>query len=316
MSDSLDRGLTADPTLLGKIASPREINYLDIQSSAAKAAEGIWATRESQAQQAWGNALQQATDPTTGVVDYARANALAAGNPQAAMGMMKGLRGSTELTGATQDQGIKRNQAITDAMSSILSEPDDAKLHDTVLRTTQQLVDRGVLTRAQADKALLAMPNDPGQLRQTMERNRIALLPPGMQQPAIYGIPGSQTMPNSETGGTKQDVRTGAVTPAQAPGTGARQGLTPAEDKIIPVPYPQFLEDGKTPNPNWGRTFPMQESEVRKMLSGGSGGGGLPPSLRNPSKAPAAAPVWNNIRRDMGRIMRTSICTWKPRYHT
>ncbi len=49
MSDSLDRGLTADTNLLGKIASPSTVNYLDIQQGAAKAAEGIWRNREWQA---------------------------------------------------------------------------------------------------------------------------------------------------------------------------------------------------------------------------------------------------------------------------
>jgi hypothetical protein len=254
--------------------------------------------QDQQAQKAWGEALQQSTGPD-GVTDYQHASALAAQNPLAAMGMMKGLGSSTTISGQVQDQGAKRNQAITDMQAATLKVPDD-QLHDAVLAGTQKLIDAGFLTPAMAHKALLNMSNDPTQLRAQIERNRIALLPPAMQQPAIYGAPGSQTGPNGETIGTNQEQagpNAGRVSQAQPGGTGVQQGMSPEQaNTIVQVPYPQFLEDGKTPNPNWGRTFPMRQGDMVKLLPAappGPGNGGVPNTLRPKPAAggpPAPAP--------------------------
>jgi len=280
-------------SVLGAIANPAQVNVLGAYGAAADTAGKIYGVQDLQSQKAWGEALQQSTGPD-GVTDYQKASAIAAQNPLAAMGMMKGLTGSTALSGAVQTQGTARNQMLTDAMSSALNAPDD-QLHDAVVAGTQKLVASGALTQEQAHRALLNMPSDPAQLRTQMERNRISLLPPGMQQPAIYGAKGTTTDANGNIIGTSQSLQSGAVTQAQPTGTGPYQGMSPEQrNTIVQVPYPQFLEDGKTPNPNWGRTFPMKAGDLIPILptTPPGQGGGVPASLR-PKPAAGGQPAPN-----------------------
>jgi hypothetical protein len=55
--------------------------------------------RGAQAQEAFGQALQQATDPATGSVDYAKAQQIAAADPIAVLAMQQGLLDTSRLTG-------------------------------------------------------------------------------------------------------------------------------------------------------------------------------------------------------------------------
>lgn len=284
---TIDSGLTADSGLLKTLSHPDQVNYLDAVGSANKVAAGVWANREAQAQQAWGDALQQATDLKTGVVDYARANALAAGSPQAAIGMMRGLKGSTELTGATQDQGAQRNAAFTNAISAALRRPDD-QLHDGVMEGVQQLVNSGAMTQQQAHRALLNLPSDPGQLRTSLEQRRIALLPPVMQQPAIYDSPGSQTGPGGETVGTRQSVRTGVVSPAQPSGTGVAGGM---DAKQLDAPFSYNDPASGQPRTTTLREYMRANNIPVPTIHAPAGDqSGVPASIRNPNRPTSSTP--------------------------
>jgi len=267
-------------SVLGAIANPAQVNVLGAYGAAAETAGKIYGVQDLQAQKAWGEALQQSTGPD-GVTDYQKASAIAAQNPLAAMGMMKGLTGSTALSGAVQTQGTARNQMLTDAMSSALNAPDD-QLHDAVVAGTQKLVASGALTQEQAHRALLNMPSDPAQLRTQMERNRIALLPPVMQQPAIYGQPGSQTGPGGETVGTRQSVQTSTVTPAQPSGTGVPGGM---DAKQLDAPYPYKDANGNPQVTTWREILTKSGIPIPTIPAAG-GTKGLPDTLRvNPNKA-------------------------------
>src|SRR5262252_6073583 len=86
-------------SVLDSIAHPNVLDPARAIGSAATAADAIWRVRGAQAEQAWGNALQQATDPKTGVVDYDAAARIAATMPEAAPAMRAGLTTASELRG-------------------------------------------------------------------------------------------------------------------------------------------------------------------------------------------------------------------------
>ena len=280
---TIDSGLQADSGLLQSLGHPKVTNYLDIQKGALDTAHSIWANREAQAQDAWGQALQASTDPS-GVVDYQKANALAAANPAAAMGMMRGLKGSSELTGATQEQGIQRHKIISDGLTSLLDLPDD-KLHDGVLTLGQQFIERGVMTPAQTQKALLSMSNDPALLRKEIERNRIALLPPQQQQDWLYGKPGTQ-----DTGGEVQHGKYNQRTGAWEPATSTERTTSPesrALERDVYIPDKTNPDGSPAPGTTWSKV--PQARGARPGAGGPAGTGGQPSTFPNGGRNPPPA---------------------------
>lgn len=285
--------------LVSALANPAVANPLGAYFGAARGANEVWTARQAQAQDAWGQALQQATDEN-GNVDYPKAQAIAARmGPIATMGMMAGLKGASELAGQQQAQGANRNGLIVSAITGAMDAPDD-QLPDAVLRNTQRLVNSGAMTQDQANRALLNFSTDPATLRRQLEQARISLLPKEMQQPILYGQPGSQIGPGGETYGTRQDVRRGTVTPAQPSGTGAPLGMTPTElnETVNWTDNRKTLPDGSQ-NPTYGQTFPITKGELLRLLNpgvapGGVPNGAVPSSLRNPANkqpAPSGQPA-------------------------
>ena len=183
-----------DSSVLGAIAHPAQVNVLGAYGAAADTAGKIYGIQDMQAQKAWGNALQQSVGPD-GTVDYDKARTIAAADPLATMGMMKGLSGSAELARSQQTQGANANGLMVNAISAALK-GDDAGLHDRVAAGMQQLIDAGAVPRGRGMTALTRLPNDPAALRAHLEQQRISLLPPEMQQAGIYG-----TRPQISTGG-------------------------------------------------------------------------------------------------------------------
>src|SRR5215467_14980528 len=126
MSDSLNALLYAghSSSTLGALANPTLVNPLAAYSAGIGAAKSTYELRAAQAQQAWGNALQQATGED-GVTDFNKARAIAARDPLATMGMMAGLKGAAELSGSAQQQGLATNTAIGNAITGAMQAPDD-----------------------------------------------------------------------------------------------------------------------------------------------------------------------------------------------
>ncbi|HEY2417301.1 MAG TPA: hypothetical protein VGH84_05235 [Steroidobacteraceae bacterium] len=213
-------------SLLDKIANPAVVNPVAAISDAAKTASAIYGVRSQQANQAWGNALQQATDPQTGVVDYQKAQSIAAQDPQAAMGMATNLQNTSNIRSQQISQGVARNTAVNNAIIGALS-GDDAGLHDRVVNGFNGLVANGVMTQDEATRSALRLPADPTQLRQQLQQIQTSLAPPDLQQQQIYGKPFTQTAPGGATIGGTTNIRTGV--PTAPPQPGVQQGMTPAE---------------------------------------------------------------------------------------
>ena len=285
------------------LAPPVVVNPLAAQTTALEAATKVYGLREKQSDEAWGQALQAATD-ANGNVDLPKAQSLAAQNPLARQGMLKALGQTSTIQGEQLNQGIARNKAVSNAIVGAL-DGDDAGLHDRVVGGLRSLVASGGWTQEQATRAALALPSDPTQLRQRLQQIQISLSPPELQQQQISGRLGTQTGPGGQTIGTRQNLRTGAVdAPTQQ---GAPQGLT-AEQAAERTKWLQSPRDYPDPtNPTvtkhgTNETF-LRDSGVpdQYVYPGGTpaspgsqasplGTGRPPPGspLLNPNKPPAA----------------------------
>jgi hypothetical protein len=283
------------------LADPVVVNPLQAQTTALDAAGKVYDLRDKQATEAWGNALQQATD-ADGNVNYPRAQALASKDPLARQGMLKALGQTSTIQGQQLDQGIARNKAVSNAIVGAL-DGDDAGLHDRVVGGLRSLVASGGWTQEQATRAALALPSDPTQLRQRLQQIQISLSPPELQQQQISGRLGTQTGPGGQTIGTRQNLRTGAVDAPTQPG--APQGVSPESTLEYQrwLKSPRDYPDPKDPNTTkhgTNETF-LRDSGMpdQYIYPGGApaspgsqasplGTGRPPPELLNPKKPPAA----------------------------
>ena len=311
MSDALSSALRS-ANVLSSIANPTVVNPLAAYSGAVNTAEGVMRLRDAQATQAWGQALQAATDPQTGIVDYPKAQRLAAGNPMAQMGMARNLANASELTGQQLNRNLAANAALGNAVSGVLRLPDN-QLSQGVLGQVERLVSTGIITRDQANASLLHMSSDPGQLRTQLETFRTSLLPPGEQQQSIYGTLGTQTGPGGNTIGTRQAPISqggGVSAPPQpgaplgvAPGPGGLVDatvMTPNGPQKIQIPYEQAFprgaaggQGGQPPTPPAPGTTIPGAYQPRGGPGGGAGGATPPaaaPTPTTPQAPPGAAP--------------------------
>lgn len=129
MADDLNALLQANrsSSVLDAIAHPAQVNPLAAINSANQAAQGDYDLAAKQGQLLWGQALQQSTDPTTGVVDYAKANRIAATmGPAAAQAAAANLSNNSALTGAQLEQAAARNSFVGSLAASGMNDPSDA----------------------------------------------------------------------------------------------------------------------------------------------------------------------------------------------
>jgi hypothetical protein len=218
LSAALSRG-----NLLDAIAHPAQVNPLAAYSSAAQAANQMWAVRQWQAKQAAGQAQQSGIDDNGQYQPNAANTALKNAGPGAALAAGQTLESSQRLGTASTEQGIAINAKINAVLAPLINLPDD-QLHQGVADAATRLIGVGV-PAAQVHLGMARLSNDPATMRQQLEMMRQGTLPPEMQQPNIYTQP---TQLN--TGGTIQPggtaPRTGAFTPA---GSAVPMTTTPGE---------------------------------------------------------------------------------------
>lgn len=194
----------------GGLPAPAVLNPLAAAMGATQAAEQTYQLRDAQAQQAWGNALQQATDPNTGVVDFQKAQALASKDPIAAMGMAKNLANTTQLRGLQQEQAQRWNNLIGASSLTIMRKPTDENMEmvRTALKNAGLPADQ---VDAEIDGALKL--DGPGRQRWAYQHGIGRMDPSG----ALGREAGATTM--EQFGGTTAPV----TTQGGAPGYGAPQ---------------------------------------------------------------------------------------------
>src|SRR5215469_2459096 len=131
MSDSLNALSDAirSGNVLEGIMHPATVNPLAALSDATTVAGRIYQLRDQQAQEAWGNALQQATDPQSGVVDFPKAQRIAASmGPIAQMGMAKNLQNTSNIMGQQLEQTARHMSNIGAAALTLVRQPTDDNL--------------------------------------------------------------------------------------------------------------------------------------------------------------------------------------------
>jgi hypothetical protein len=148
MSDTINAlQMLNQPRGGGQLPAPVLVNPLAAQSAGMGVAGQVYNLRAQQGQQLWGQALQQATDPQTGTVDYQKAQGIAAGmGPAAAMAAATNLRNTTDLRGQQIAQASGLYSLIGQASASLMRDPSDANIENI----------RGSLSSAGAPPSALA----------------------------------------------------------------------------------------------------------------------------------------------------------------
>jgi hypothetical protein len=135
MSDTLTNALSQagrSSSVLQGIQNPAVLNPLAGMGSAISAVQGMQGLAAKQGEQLVGQALQQATDPDTGVLDTQKAQRIAAGmGPSAAYAMQDFLKTGSQLRGEQITQGQSINTNITRAGVSLMRDSSDANVDAT-----------------------------------------------------------------------------------------------------------------------------------------------------------------------------------------
>jgi hypothetical protein len=279
--------------VLNALANPRVVDPVGAIGKAYQTAQSIYQVRSAQADQAWGAALQQATDSDTGVVDYKHAAALASQNPLAAQGMMRNLATASNIQSQQNEQVAQHFALVANQSATLMRDPSDANVKSVV----QNFKDAGypdsmtdalqtrLLSMSPAERSTFAYQHGVGSLGSLDRLNRFT------GAPATYQL-----------GGT---VQPGVVAAPEAgggfrPSSGA-QPMTPTPEwlgETVPVQdNNKTLPDGTTPNPNYGKSTNVTRGDLLRAagidpnkLAGPLGTGRLPAALQNPNK-PAVAPA-------------------------
>src|SRR5215472_6773908 len=111
--------------VLNAIAHPTVVDPVGALGRAAQIGGNILDLQKLQSQQAWGNALQQATDPNTGEVNWLAAQRIAAANPAAAMGMADNLRNASNIRSQQLEQGNAAYSNIARSAMTLMNDPSD-----------------------------------------------------------------------------------------------------------------------------------------------------------------------------------------------
>ena len=284
-------------SILDRIANPTvaNINPLDAYSKALGVNSALNENKLFQARQAAGEAYQQATDPNTGVVDPAKAQALIAADPRAAL--MAQLSATSGQDLRTRQLAFNNDQQtqIASAFGSLLSQPDSAQTPENYQRVIAERHANGTLDDSHYNSAMSALQqagNDPQALRNLGTRLIVGAL--GGPDMARTLLPTSGSV---NQGGQITPVVTNSPVSGHAPGAvqtapGALPTqLTPADLATQVVGPPDA--NGQPTYETLGARLARQHAQIPGApgSAGGTfpnGGRNPPPALLNPNKPPAS----------------------------
>lgn len=287
MSGSTDKS----DSVLESIANPKQINLLGAYQGANDVARGIWANRQSQANQLAGQAQQGAIDPATGQYspDKYRQN-LAAAGPGAALAAQSGLAANQALSSDQLNQAKDKLAWVAKASGAALTQGDysDAGMMKVL---TQGSAD-GMLTMPEIVRQLSTLPADPAGRKAWLEQHQNQAMSTAQQLELRYGRPIIGDTGQAIVGGT-QSPQTGALN--IPPGQGVQKQTGPETNAAMVETYVE--------NPQQPGTY-IKVMKPRSALPGASGVvgngvgdpnpllGGLPNPPMNgaPAAAPLAAP--------------------------
>jgi hypothetical protein len=296
-----DNALTSRASVLERIANPQVVNPVNALSTAASAAQSIYGVREKQAQQAWGEVLQQATD-ANGNVDYPLAQRLASERPEAAMGMQTALKDTSQLRTSQIANSANHMKLLGTAAMTIARNSSDANVDAVFDNLAANGVPDGEVARERArwkamspderaDNAYRVGLSNLEQLHQvlgtTTPTNVGPVVVPVTTVPAAPGRPATTTVggggvtlgltPGEQAGKVEWTTPDGIVHQGTSDQYRAATGQEPPTGgKQVPIPGAIPANPNVPPGTQPGRVEPTN------------------PALRNPNTvtpAPAPAPA-------------------------
>jgi hypothetical protein len=282
MADDLNALLQANrsSSVLEGIANPPQFNPLAAQNSAVQAASAMYGIREKQAQQAWGDILQQATDEN-GNVDYQKAQRLAAGTPAASMGMMSALKDTSALRGSQINNTAGHMALLGTAAMTVARDPRDANVHAAFDNLAAHGVPREEIERERA--RWLAMPE--------AERQQNAFRIGLTNLSGLQRVLGLTTTTN--VGGQEVPVTTVQPQPG-LPGGATVQGQGSVDRTVDPGSLTGFttrLATEEDERAGLGKAGTTIYTPTPDMITRGGYGKLLPPAARGGGAAPGAPGV-------------------------
>jgi hypothetical protein len=303
MADDLTNLLQANrsASVLQGIMNPAQVNPLAAMTSAAQTAGTIFDARAKQGQGLWGQALQQSTDPTTGVVDYQKANRIAATmGPAAAQVAGVNLGNNSNLTGAQLEQAVARTNFVGSLAASGMNDPSDANW--AKIRAQAVAANLPPSALAEIDR-ISAMPQEQrgaeaykhvlGKMDALSQMARSPYATPTMTNVGaatvpVTNIPATPWSPGSSTvrsGGATVGPPAGSTTSATVPMDD--QGIIPQDANGVPARPPKRWQPVMVPT-TAVPGIPAGGQTVVSPSSGASGGGSQP--APTPPK-PGAPPI-------------------------
>lgn len=184
--------MATDPTISLGVKAPEALDVVGMASKYGALANTLNQNRLFQAKQAVGAAVQQATNPMTGQVDWDAAKKLIAQSPAAAMGApefaTQALEGQgKEIANATAKTGLANTQvqALAAAVGTL---KDDATPGDVAGRLAF-LQKSGQISPDLANETAGSLPDDPEALKTWIHEMRLRSLSPEGALTARFGAP-------------------------------------------------------------------------------------------------------------------------------
>lgn len=278
-------------SILDQIANPKQVNLLGAYQGANDVARGIWANRQSQANQLAGEAFQNSVNPD-GTPNQARLNQnIVAAGPQAALAAQQASQRGQDLDTSTFDTHMKRLTGVNAAAMALTAQYPNGVPQKAVYDEIDRVGPTYGLTQQEMAQAKASFGPDPVTNSRTIIRNGIANL---SAQDALHASrPGTGTV---DQGPNLQPIQT-APAAADVPGA-----ITPVSG-AVPVGQPTPAAIGQTePGPVTAAGAPTVTTHGANLARMGidlktgqppanPAFANLPPALRNPAAAPQAAPI-------------------------
>ncbi len=193
-----------DPSVFAQAGRPTiaPVDPMAASEQTLGMANKLFAIRQSQANQAVGEAYQQAVGPD-GSLDVNKLNGLISQDPRTAMAAQDAYKSSEALGTSQQARGLKYNDWLNATLPGLLQLPDD-QLHDGVAAAMDRAVDSKLVPQSQASAVLTKLPDDAGKLRAALNSLQLAAMPAGAQRQQLYGAPVTVDNGLSIRGGVQQ----------------------------------------------------------------------------------------------------------------
>jgi hypothetical protein len=301
--------------LLNSLAHPATVNPLAAYAGATNVANSVWENRLNQARQAAGEAYQQATDPNTGQVDPARAQALIAANPRAALAAQGSATSGQQLQQANTLFNQQQMGAIGRSIGSVLTQPDAQQTPGNYKAMLDYALANHGITQDHYTTALAALQGagtDPASLRQFGTKLLVGTLAgPEIAQTVLPSNTGINQGNTYQPLVQQPAVLGGGL--AKAPGA-MPVGLPSASQLIQPTPGPATAT-GQPTSTTLGNTLRMQGLDQNGNPIPNPAFANLPSALRNPNAPPAVAtPIVTGVGPAASSAMATTGQTSSANY--